>query len=152
MAARTLKNAYVVAILVGLFVLITIFWHSPVLYPVKVFTVILHELGHGLAAILTGGRMVRIEISPQIGGVCYTQGGLRLIVLSAGYLGSMLFGCLMMLIAARTDFDRHLSTFVGCALVVLVFVSIRSFFGVLFGLAFGVAMILDGPFCPKGRQ
>ena len=31
------------------------FWHSIVLYPVKLFVVLMHELSHALAAILTGG-------------------------------------------------------------------------------------------------
>jgi len=143
-AAR--KNVYVACILLGLFVLINAFWHSPVIYPVKVFTVILHELSHGLAAIMTGGRMVRIEVSPELGGLCRTQGGWRFAVLSAGYLGSMFFGCAIMLVAARTRFDKHLSVIIGSALLLLVVFYIRTFFGVLFGLLFGGALILAGRF------
>lgn len=146
MARTTRKNVYVIGLLLGLFVLLNALWHTPLIYPVKVFTVILHELSHGLAAVLTGGRIVQIEISPELGGVCTTQGGWSFVVLPAGYLGSMALGCLIMLVAARTDYDKHLSVAIGSALLLLVAFYIRTGFGIVFGLLSGVGMILLGRF------
>ena len=48
------------------------------------------------AAILTGGSIERIEINPRFGGACYTYGGSRFVTLSAGYLGSMFFGAVLL--------------------------------------------------------
>lgn len=56
-----------------------------------------HEISHGLAAIATGGRVSHIEIHLRGSGLCYTSGGIRFIVTSAGYLGASLFGVLLIL-------------------------------------------------------
>ena len=95
-----------IGILSAMFAIAIIFWHSYLIYPIKVFVVILHEFSHGLAAVLTGGSIVKIEISQQVGGVCYTRGGVRFIVASAGYLGSIFWGGLILIIAARTKYDN----------------------------------------------
>ena len=68
------------------------FWNSIFILPIKLMTVFFHELSHGLAAILTGGRIIRIDLNLNQGGVCYHQGGWFLIVASADYLGSLLWG------------------------------------------------------------
>ncbi|MBD3306499.1 hypothetical protein GF339_08865, partial [candidate division KSB3 bacterium] len=62
-------------ILFVMFLLAVVFWNSIFIYPIKLFVVVLHEFSHGLAAIVTGGSIVRIEINQQIGGMCYTMGG-----------------------------------------------------------------------------
>ena len=51
-----------------------------------------HEISHGLAALLTGGSIVRIELDLRGSGVCYTQGGIRFVVAFAGYLGAAVSG------------------------------------------------------------
>src|SRR3990172_7154470 len=76
-------------------------WTTPLLFPLRMFVVFLHELSHGLAAVLTGGQIVRIELSPAEGGVCLTRGGWRFLVLSAGYLGSLAWGVALLLGGAR---------------------------------------------------
>ena len=136
------RSIYFIILLVISFIGAVFFWDTPLLYPVKVFTVILHELSHGLAAVLTGGSIERIEISPQIGGVCYTRGGLQLVILPAGYLGSMFWGIVIMVVAIKTNWDKQLVMFIGFALIALVILYIRNFFGVIFSIGFAAAMIL----------
>ncbi|WP_341503610.1 M50 family metallopeptidase [Gallaecimonas sp. GXIMD4217] len=51
-----------------------------------------HELSHGLAALATGGQVVRIELSLNGSGVCYTRGGNAFLIALSGYLGASLFG------------------------------------------------------------
>jgi len=121
-------------------------WNHPLLFPVKVFVVLLHEMGHATAAWLTGGEVLAIELSPQLGGACYSRGGIRLLVLPAGYLGSMVFGGLLLLAAARTRKDGHLSTALGLAVLIISGVLVRSGFGLIFGLAFGSALVAAGRF------
>jgi hypothetical protein len=138
-----------VGILLALLAVTFLFWDSPALYPVKAFVVLLHELGHGLAAVLTGGRIERIELSSDLGGVCWSRGGWRLLVLPAGYLGSMLFGGLILLAAARSRNDRVLAAGLGLGVLALTVVFVRSLFGVVFGLAFGAALILAAWWLPR---
>ncbi|MBD3304946.1 hypothetical protein GF339_01180, partial [candidate division KSB3 bacterium] len=111
------------------------------IYPIKLFVVVLHEFSHGLAAIVTGGSIVRIEINQQIGGMCYTMGGSRLIVASAGYLGSIVWGGLILIIAVRTRYDNILGMGVGGLLILLAVLYIRNLFGFLFTAGFGIALI-----------
>ncbi len=56
-----------------------------------------HEISHGVAALITGGGIVRIELDLRGSGVCYTQGGVRFIVSIAGYLGAAISGMLFYL-------------------------------------------------------
>ena len=125
----------------GLFVLSFFFWDSMVLWPIKILTVLFHELSHGLAAILTGGSIHHIEINANEGGLCVTQGGSRFIIYSAGYLGSLLWGSGLFLIATKTRYDREVVTVLGGLLILVTALYIRSFTGILFGLGFGAAMI-----------
>ena len=60
-----------VGLLAAMFVVAGIFWDTIFIYPIKLFVVALHEFSHGVAAILTGGSIVRIEIDYRIGGLCY---------------------------------------------------------------------------------
>lgn len=76
----------------GLMSLIFYLWSTPFIQPVKILVVLFHEISHGLMAIASGGRVLRIWISAEEGGACETEGGMPLLIVSAGYLGSMLFG------------------------------------------------------------
>lgn len=127
------------------FVALYYLWHTPVIYPLKVFVVLLHEISHGLAALATGGVIDRIELSSREGGACYCGGGNAFITLTAGYLGSLFWG-LLLLEAARAEriSNRLLVLLVGALVVLLTVLYIRNDFGIGFGLIFGAALIFSG--------
>jgi hypothetical protein len=52
----------------------------------------IHELGHGLSAVLTGGEFVRFEVTKRGAGLAYSRGGSRFVIIQAGYVGTALFG------------------------------------------------------------
>jgi hypothetical protein len=137
-----------ILLLAILFVSALFLWNTPVVYPVKIFTVLLHELSHELAAILTGGHLVKIDLSGNQSGLATTRGGWPFLVLSAGYLGSMLWGGLILVIASRTRLDKLLSAAIGIAVIAISILFIRTTFGLLFGFAFGTAMFVVGFFTP----
>jgi hypothetical protein len=83
-------------------------WASPVIQPVKIMVVLFHEMSHGLMALASGGRVLDIVITSDEGGACETEGGAALLIVSAGYLGSMFFGGLLL----------YLSRFKGCVPIV----------------------------------
>ncbi len=58
-----------------------------------------HELSHGLAALVGGGRMVKIELHFSGSGLCYTYGGLRWLIIMAGYAGAPFWGLMIYLSA-----------------------------------------------------
>ena len=99
MSRRALKRL-VPPIVIGLVALC--FWNSAPVYPLRIFVVFLHEISHGIAAALTGGRIVAIGLTFDEGGVCITDGGPRFLILNAGYLGSLFWGALFLVLSART--------------------------------------------------
>lgn len=131
-----------------MFVFALVFWDWLFMYPLKVFVVLLHELGHATAAVLTGGSVDRIELSPRLGGLCWSRGGIRWLVLPAGYLGSMLFGGLILWIAARSRRDRFWAMGLGVFVLLVTLLLVRSLFGFVFGLLFALALIAMGKFLP----
>jgi len=126
------------------FAAILLLWNTPLVYPVKIFTVFLHELCHGLAAVLTGGRIVSIKVTADQGGLATTAGGWPLLIVPAGYLGSMLFGGLILLGASRTKADRAISLFIGITVAGVTLLFVRNLFGFAFGLAFAAGMAAMG--------
>lgn len=133
----------------AIFIGVVLLWSTPLVYPLKVLVVLFHELSHGLVAMVTGGRIVRIEINAMQGGVCYTQGGSRFLTLSAGYLGSMAVGAGILLAAARSKVDTKIAGGLGAVLIVVTLVYVRSTFGFIFGLGSGAALVAMGAFLPN---
>lgn len=119
-------------------------WNEPLLYPVKALVVFFHEISHGTAAVLTGGSIARIELSPQLGGRCVHYGGWELVVLPAGYLGSMLWGALILIISARSRLDRLLSQVLGIFLLGMTVFYVRTAFGMLLGMSWGISLVALG--------
>ncbi|MFZ2961007.1 MAG: M50 family metallopeptidase [Candidatus Ozemobacteraceae bacterium] len=129
-------------ILAGLLFLVSAyFWDSQIVYPIKILTVFFHELSHGLAALATGGSIDHIEISSNEGGVCWTVGGNRFLTLTAGYLGSLIWGAGLLLAAARTHYDREIVACLGGLLVVVAVIWIRNAFGLFFVIGTGAGLI-----------
>jgi hypothetical protein len=119
-----------------------VFFDSPVVYPFRLFVVFLHEMGHAFAAVLTGGEVLRIGISRDEGGVCVTRGGIPFVVLNAGYLGSLLFGALFLLLGARRRNAAPLVGAIGVFTVVAALLYVRTWFGFAYTLAAGLILLL----------
>src|SRR5919109_753500 len=85
----------------GIAVASVCFWLTPALYPLKIFVVFIHETGHALATVLTGGRVVSMVVTPWESGYVQAIGGTPVLMASAGYIGSALFGGVMLLLSGR---------------------------------------------------
>lgn len=114
-----------------LFAVAVYFWHSPLVAPIKYLTVFFHELSHGLAAVLTGGSIARIEVNANMGGVCWTSGGIRFIVITAGYLGSLIWGCAILLGAVKTRYDQQITALLGVLLLAVTAIWVRNLEGII---------------------
>ena len=119
-----------------------VLWDTFVAWPFRVFVVFLHEISHGLAAVATGGRIVSIGLSFDEGGVCVTRGGSRFLILSAGYLGSLLWGALFLLLGARRRRAPGVVALIGLFTLVVTLVYVRTWFGFLYGLLAATALML----------
>ncbi len=130
-------------ILAALFIAVWILWETPVVYPIKIFVVCLHELGHALAALLTGGQVISIQIFPEEGGVTLTRGGWPFIIASAGYVGSMLLGGVLLYLSSYRRWARHLMLALAVLMALSTILFFRNFFAVLYGLLVAAAMFFS---------
>ncbi len=65
---------------------------SLVFFTIEMFCTFLHEFGHALFAILTGGRVHSLCVNLDGSGVTTIAGGNNAILTMGGYVGSALFG------------------------------------------------------------
>lgn len=120
-------------------------WNTPVVYPLKIFVVMLHEISHGIASIATGGSIDKIVLDPYQGGACYCGGGNAFLTLSAGYLGSLIWGVVLLAATNSRRIPTQTLVFgVGALVVLLTALYVRNGFGLAFGLAFGGTMMIAG--------
>lgn len=112
----------------------------------------LHEMSHGLMAELFGGDIIKIQIDYRVGGYCqYTvpksfMG--RFMIASAGYLGSLFWGALILILAVRTDKDRYISLAIGVVLLILSWFVIQTgeWFGIAMTIGFALFMLISYKF------
>jgi hypothetical protein len=109
-------------------------WFLPyteyLVYPIRLFVTFIHESGHALVAVLTGGSVQSLTISADTSGLTYAvPSGFfgALLTSSAGYLGTTVFGVLMLyLIRKRFSPNKILTAegiFVAVMLVVFTIIS-----------------------------
>lgn len=118
----------------------------PLSYPFLLFSTFVHETCHALAAVFTLGRVEGLIIHWNGSGVTYTQGGLRSVILSAGYLGTPVIGGALLLFSRKQKWVRP--ALAGCvllfAIVTASFVGRGSSFVILSAiLAIGVLVALS---------
>ena len=142
-----LFRRYIALILI--FTVVALLWNTVALYPLKIFVVFMHEVSHGLAAIATGGEIVNLNVNQHEGGLAKTRGGSRFWILTAGYLGSLLWGGFILLLAAMTHYDKVISVLIGVGMVAISIGFGSDLFTYLFGIGFGVVLILIGFFLPE---
>lgn len=117
-------------------------WFIPyadyLVYPVRLFVTFIHEGGHALAAVLTGGSVQSLTVSPDTSGLVKAYSGSSLAVLifsSAGYLSATAFGVLLLaLVRWRVSPNRVLMASGGLV----------AFLTVVFGFLAPVFHIFSG--------
>ena len=123
-----------------------LFWHTWPLYPFKLLVVLMHESGHAFATLLVGGSVEVIKVSPDEGGVTWSRYAPTLIhqvvVSSAGYVGSTVSGCVLLLTAARAR-EGKIPLYALAAWTTLVaLLWVRDLFTLGFVLGCTVALVL----------
>ena len=130
-------------------------------YPFRIFVTFIHEGGHALAALLTGNSVASLSVAVNASGETYTtQGGLisQIFISSAGYIGSMAFGALLLILIRKAVAARIV--LLGCGILVFAMTMIYGFikplfwinawsgipFTVLAGLIISVGLVLIARF------
>ncbi len=134
--------------LLAIVVAIFIFWSYPVLYPLKLLVVFFHESSHALMTVLTGGEVKELMLNAQQGGRVISMGGNRFLTLSSGYLGSLIWGIVIYLLAVRTRFDKPLMGALGASIITMAFFFSSESFAMTFSIVVGVVMMASAYFVP----
>jgi len=110
-------NLIIILALITLF-----FWETVLVYPVKIFIVIIHEINHALMAVLTGGKVNSIFFAFDLSGFTSTSGGNVIFIAAAGYLGSLIFGALIYLSGENKKLRKW---FTLCLSIIILIVAVN---------------------------
>jgi hypothetical protein len=120
-------------------------WGPLLLYPFTLFSTWIHEVGHAVMVVLTGGSVTAITIEPDTSGLTQSlmpPGRMaRGLVASAGYLGASVVGCLLMAAARVEKRARPILWTIGAFMLFTVLFWMRNVFGALAVLAWGVVLL-----------
>ena len=113
-----------------------------VFYPFAIFSTWIHEVCHGLAALLVGGSIGRLEIFADTSGLAYTAvpPDRRGFVISAGYQGTAVTGCLLLMVRRTKRGPRTCTMGLAGWMVLSVLLWIRNPFGMVFIGVMGLAL------------
>lgn len=128
--------------------IVFVLWNIPqldfLLYPFRLFVTFVHEAGHSLVALLSGGRVLGFEVFSNGTGVATTAGGNRLLILPAGYLGAALFGAALFYLANRMPYPRKISLVLGTLLILVSLYLHATNIALVVGVLSGLALVFLG--------
>ncbi len=132
------NSIFELTIIACILIITLFFWNSIFLFPIKFFTVLIHEISHGIAAIISGGRVIELQIDFDLGGKCIVEGGSQFLIAFSGYSGSIIIGSIIFY-STYNNF-KTFSVFLLCIIISLFAINsinnqLISFTTILFCLA-----------------
>lgn len=100
--------------------------------PIVWLSTLAHEMGHGLAAVIVGGKFHQFVMYADASGVATTSYDGRIdsaIVSAGGLIGPAILGAICFIFATRS---RWLFLFLGLSLIVAEVLVVRNVFGLVF--------------------
>lgn len=121
-------------------VLTFVIWQLPfgdlVLYPLSLLATYAHEMGHGLTALLVGGRFQALAVFPDGSGLAQWTGDVgrlgRAAVAAGGLLGPSIAGATLLAVSRNPRHATKLLLLIGLGMLASVALFVRNGFGVLF--------------------
>ncbi|MCF6268191.1 MAG: M50 family metallopeptidase [Melioribacteraceae bacterium] len=124
-------------------------WNSFLIYPIKLFVVLTHEMSHGIFAILSGGKLHSLLLTSSLSGESRTIGGNKFIIASAGYLGSLIFGVLLFISGYKEKLRKVFSTILAILLILFAANYLEGGFGRISAVLFALIFILFPIYLPQ---
>jgi hypothetical protein len=126
--------------------------------PINKFVTCVHELGHAITCLLTGGSVSGLTIVADgagAGGLTFCHGGIPFIYSQAGYLSTSFIGCALIAIGKYPKLSKALLVFIGiiiaCASLFLMPGSIfqegrilEGLGSIIWGIIIGAGFIYSG--------
>lgn len=113
-----------------------------VLIPLRYLNTLVHEAGHAIAAVLSGGGAIAISVSPDGSGLTTSMGGMPLLISPAGYIGATVVGALLLAAGRRAESARTALTILGVSLAIITLIWVRNLFGWLIGAPLAVLLLV----------
>lgn len=110
-------------------------------YPFKLFVTFIHEGGHALATLATFGAVEHIAINPDTSGVTLSLGGMAIIIASAGYLTSTLYGAALLIICRNGKNAKAALGLSAAAVLGLTVFFMSGLFGWIVGIVLTAGLI-----------
>jgi hypothetical protein len=138
----------------GALLVALLLWDLPVVWPLKLLVVMVHETGHALASLLVGGSVDTITVRFDESGRCLSSLPrsylAQVLVYSAGYVGSALAGAALLLATLRYQAGRGLLLLGAGWLTVMGALYARDLFTFAFCAVMAVALAVAGRKLPLG--
>lgn len=116
--------------------------------PLEILVVFFHEAAHAAMTLLTGGKVLAMQVTVDRGGEVLSAGGSRFLTLSAGYLGSLLIGAALLVASSRSRHDRAILAGVALCMAVATVLFMRNLFGLAYGIGMASAMLAIARWLP----
>lgn len=136
------KNNTELWILIGLVIFSLMVWETPIVYPIKLFTVLIHEISHALVTVLTGGSVKSIKFAFDLSGITITAGGNLVLIASAGYFGSLIIGALFFISADRYTLQKWLTTTIAFVILVTAINLMENGLQIFFSLIIALGIFI----------
>ncbi len=144
-AARRRTKAALIWSIVLTLVLYVVPFGQLIGYPLVLLSTLVHEVGHGLTAIVVGGRFERFVMFADASGMAYSSriepGWPQALVAAGGLVGPSLMAAVAFIAARRTSWSRAFLVAMSVAGVALLVMVVRNPFGIVFA---GVLVALFG--------
>ncbi len=125
-----------------------------IVYPFRLFNTFVHEVGHAVAAVITGGYVESMVVNLDTSGYVIRRGGWTPLVASAGYMGSILAGAALLVAGRKREWTRPALMVLGVSTLLATAIfsgsgqSLMAFAG--FGL--GIALLALGRVQAKRKK
>jgi hypothetical protein len=124
-------------------------WYIPVahfaLYPIRLFMTFIHEGGHALVTVLTGGHVNYVTVAPDGSGLTLSAGGLFALISMAGYIGATAYGAFCLQLSHRRNGGRQGLVLLAASILLITGFWVNpigaGFFTFVTGAIIGVALL-----------
>ncbi|MCX6174158.1 MAG: M50 family metallopeptidase [Ignavibacteriales bacterium] len=148
MAKTQNKNQNIIELVFLSFILIIsfLFWDTYLVYPIKLFVVLIHEISHALSAILSGGKVIAFNIGFDLSGKCETESGNNILIATSGYLGSLLFGLLIFYSTYNKKIGKWLLIIISILILITSVSLMQNFSLILLAVLYSVLLFVSAFF------
>ncbi len=123
-----------------------LFWDTYLVYPIKLFVVLIHEISHAISAILSGGKVIAFNIGFDLSGKCETENGNNILIAASGYLGSMLFGLLIFYSTYNKKIGKWLLIIIALLILITSLSLIQNFSITLLAVLYSALLFVSAFF------